>query len=141
LKDTFFNLEDLLEKIRAKGDDEKLNMDKVNARIQEYRKQIEYIIKEKKTKEAKELIREISQMDFGIRNVVTGNAGDVELLHYINSEFHSFVWKDASKARNLVNQGMNMAAEGKKSAIRPILVQLVSLMPNEMAERIGGRVR
>jgi len=136
LKDSFFELEDLIDKIKSNGFDEKLNMEKINARMKEYRQKIEYIIKEKNTREAKELIKEIGQMDFGIRNLVSDDAGLIEYLRYINSEFHTFRWKDATKARQLVNQGLQLAAAGKNSAVRPVLVQLIGLMPDE--QKPGG---
>ena len=129
LKESFFELEDLIERIKENDDDGNLNMDKINAQIQEYRKKIDYIIKEKNTKEAKELTKEIGQMDFEIRNTVSGDAILVRYLHEINNDFHSFNWKDATKARQLVNQGMQFAVAGKNSEIRSILVQLISLMP------------
>jgi molecular chaperone DnaK len=50
LKDAFYELEDLIEKIKANSDDDDLNMDKVEAHIQEYKKTIEQVIKDKNTK-------------------------------------------------------------------------------------------
>jgi molecular chaperone DnaK len=131
LKDTFYELEELIEKIKKNSDDKSLNIDKVEAHLGEYRKQIEHIIKGKNIKEAKELTQEIGYLDFELRNAVTGNAMDVQWLNHLNNDFNSFHWRDATKARQLLNQGLQMVAAGKTSGIRSILVQVFSLMPDD----------
>jgi len=131
LKDAFYELEDLIEKIKANSDDGGLNMDKVEAHIQEYKKTIEQVIKEKNIKEAKYLISEIGTLDFNLRNAVTGNAIDVQFLRHIDSDFNSYHWKDRNKARQLCSQGLQMATNGNTDGIRNILVQLIALMPDD----------
>lgn len=131
LKDAFYELEDLIEKIKANSDDEDLNMDKVEAHIQEYRKTIEQVINDKNTKEAKHLISEIGSLDFNLRNAVTGNAIDVQFLKQIDSDFNNYNWKDRNKAKQLCNQGLQMATAGNTTGIRPILIQLIALMPDD----------
>jgi molecular chaperone DnaK len=135
LKDAFYELEDLIEKIKRNSHDDDLNMDKVEAHIQEYKKTIEQVIKDKNSKEAKHLISEIGSLDFNLRNAVTGNAMDVQFLKHIDSDFNSYHWKDRNKARQLCNQGLQMATAGNTSGIRQILIQLIELMPeNERPE-------
>jgi molecular chaperone DnaK len=131
LKDAFYNLEDLIEKIKANSDDEELNMEMVEAHIHEYKKTIEQVIKDKNTKEAKHLISDIGSLDFNLRNAVTGNAIDVQFLKQIDSNFNSYNWKDRNKARQLCNQGLQLATAGNTDGIRNILVQLISLMPDD----------
>jgi molecular chaperone DnaK len=53
LKDSFYELEELIEKIKENGVDDNLNMNKISAYIEDFRKKIELIIKEKNIKEAK----------------------------------------------------------------------------------------
>lgn len=138
LKDTFYELEDLIEKIKSNGVDENLNMRQIETHLSELRKRVEHAIKDKNIKDAKELTSEIGQLDFELRNAVTGNAIDVQYLRQLNEDFSSYHWKDANKARHLVNQGLQMAGTGNTSGIRPILVQLISLMPdNEKPETLG----
>lgn len=131
LKDAFYELEDLVEKIKAHSDDEDLNIDKVETHIQEYKKTIEQVIKDKNTKEAKHLISEIGSLDFNLRNAVTGNAMDVQFLKHIDSDFNTYHWKDKTKARQLVNQGLQFATAGNTSSIRQILIQVIALMPDD----------
>jgi len=130
LKDAFYEFQDLIAKIKANNDDENLNMEMVEAHIQEYKKTIEQVIKDKNIREAKHLISEIGSLDFNLRNAVSGNAMDVQLLHHLNDSFSSFHWKDPNKARQLVNQGLNLATAGNTSAIRPILIQIIGLIPD-----------
>ncbi len=129
LKEAFYELEDLIEKIKRNADDGNLNISQIESHLEEYRKKVEHIVKEKNIKEAKELTREIGQLDFKLRNAVTGNAMDFQYLRHINDTFGSFHWKDANKAKQLLNQGLQMATNGNTSGIRNVLVQLIRLMP------------
>ena len=130
LKESFYELEDLIEKIKRNTDDGNLNISQIESHLEEYRMKVEHIIKEKNIKEAKELTREIGQLDFELRNTVTGNAMDVQFLRHINDTFNSYHWKDVTKARQLVNQGLQMSTNGNTSGIRNILIQIIGLMPD-----------
>ena len=55
---------------------------------------------------------------------------DVQYLKHLNENFSSYHWKDSTKARQLINQGMQMSTAGNTSGIRPILIQLINLMPD-----------
>ena len=129
LKDAFFELEDLVEKIKSHGVDQNLNMRQIETHLSEFKKRVEHAIKDKNIREAKELTLEILQLDFELRNAVTGNAMDVEHLRHLNDNFSSYHWRDMTKARQLCNQGLQMAANGNTSGIRNILRQLYALIP------------
>jgi len=131
LKDTFYELEDLIDKIKKNNAECKLNMEKVEAHLAEYRKLIECIISEKNIKEAKALVKEISQLDFELRNAVTGDAIYVQVLQSFNNDFGSIKWKNATKARQLINQGLQLVNDGKTSSLRPILVQIIGEMSDD----------
>ena len=96
-----------------------------------FKNTIEQVIKDKNINEAKHLISEIGSLDFNLRNAVTGNAIDVQFLKHIDSDFNSYHWKDRNKARQLCNQGLQLGTTGNTTAIRPILVQLIALMPDD----------
>lgn len=139
LKVVFFEFEDLIRKIKLNSDDKNLNMEMVEAHIQEYKKTIEQIIKDKNIREAKHVIREIGILDFNLRNAVSGNAMDVDYLRYINDNYSSFHWKDSNKARQLINKGLQQATAGRTDGIRAILVELIGLMPeNEKPKETLG---
>lgn len=131
LKDTFYDLEDLVEKIKEHNVDDNVDMDKIEVHVAEYRKAIEHVIKDKNLKEAKHLIDEIRSIDFQLRNAVTGNAMDVQLLRQLDRDYNTYHWKDRNKARQLLNQGLQLATAGNTSAIRPILIQIIGLMPDD----------
>lgn len=131
LKESFYELEDLIGKIKRNSDEGNLNMRQVEAHLEEYRKKVEYIIKDKNIKEAKELTQEICQLDFELRNAVTGNAMDAQMLQQINNGFNRIKWKNATKARQLINQGMQLVTDGRASLLRPVLVQIVNEMSDD----------
>jgi molecular chaperone DnaK len=127
LKDAFYELEDLIDKIKANSNDEDLNMGKVEAHIQEYKKTIEQIIIHKDLKSAKELTEEMEGLDRELRNSVSGGLIDKGRLEYHDREFNNLKWKDKNKARQLVNQGLKLIQEGKTSQLRPLLHQIWDL--------------
>jgi len=139
LKDAFYELEDLIEKIKTNSHDEDLNIDKIEAHIQEYKKAIEHIIQHKDTKAAKELTEEMEVLDRELRNTVTGGAIDKQRLEYHDREFNNLQWKDKNKARQLVNQGLKLITEGKTSQLKPLLHQIWDLRidPDGDRETLG----
>lgn len=131
LKDTFYEFEELISKIKENGDDEGLKMDKIEAHLQEFREKIEQIVKTKDRKEAKELTSEIDQLDFELRNALTGNGMDVQFMRHFNDNFENFDWTDRNRAKQLTNQGMQLLMNGNTGSLRPVLVQLVRLLPKD----------
>jgi molecular chaperone DnaK len=129
LTSSFYELEELLEKIKSGGHDENLNMEVVNLNFSEIKSKVEGIIREELIKEARELIQEINSIDFNIRNAVTGNAMDVQFLNHFNDTFNSVRWTNPTRARQLINQGLQLASEGRTGGIRNILVEVIGLMP------------
>lgn len=132
LKEVFYELEDLVEQIKRNGHDDDLNMNRIETHVREYKEKVRQIIREKNQKEAKELISKINSLDFDIRNTVTGNAIDVQYLRHLNDNFGNYHWKDATKARQLINRGMQIAANGNNN-VRSILIEIIQLIPtNEL---------
>jgi molecular chaperone DnaK len=127
LKDAFYELEDLIQKIKANSDDEDLNIDKVEEHIKEYKNTIEQVIKNKDIKVAKELTEEIEVLDRELRNSVSGGLVDKGRLEYHDREFNKLAWKDKNKARQLVNQGLKLISEGNTSQLKPLLHQIWDL--------------
>jgi molecular chaperone DnaK len=128
LKDVYFEFEDLVRKIKLHGNTDNLNMGNIDNLLADIKKKVDAVIHEKNRGEAKELIGEIGSLDFNLRNTVTGNAMDVKYLQFLNTSFRDFHWKDAVKARQLINKGLQMVANGNND-VRPVLVEIVQLMP------------
>ncbi|MDR2231913.1 MAG: Hsp70 family protein [Tannerella sp.] len=136
LKDAFFELEDLIAKIKQHGSDNDLDMKKIDATLAEIRKKIDIIVRDKNMKDAKELKGEITAMDFELRNAVTGNAMDLQFLQEFNQNFNAYHWKNPTKARQLINQAMQQVVNGNRN-IRPLLREIVLLLPaNEQGKTL-----
>ena len=136
LKDSFFELEKLVRNIKIKNYTDEININKVESQVQEFKSMVEHVIKEKNLKDAKSLISDIDSYDYNLRNVVTGNGMDVQYLKQIENSFDQYHWKDRNKARQLCNQGLQLIAEGNTAGVRPVIRQLIDLMPEE--ERGNG---
>lgn len=131
LKAVFFGFEDLLNKIVKAGFEDKIDMPKMRIILEEYRKKIEQIIKDKDMKNAKFLTDEIDSLDFSVRSKVTDNAMDADYLKDLDSNFNQYHWKDKTKAREFINRGLQLIAEGETKQIRPLIVELINLMPED----------
>lgn len=138
LKESYYELEELINKIKLNDTEETLNMQKIDAHLNEIHEKVEHCIKEKDIKTAKELTKEIDQLDFELRNAVTGNAIDVQYLNHLNESFNSYNWTDNNKARKLINEGIQQVNNGRTSGVRNIIIQLIGLMPDdEKPETLG----
>ncbi|MFT5251134.1 MAG: molecular chaperone DnaK [Flavobacteriales bacterium] len=127
LKDTFYEFEKLIKKIKDNNDGDDVNLNQLENHIEEYKSTIEQVIKDKNIKAAKEIIEEIGSLDTEIRNEVSGGAMDVNKINYHDREFNTLSWKDKTKARQLINQGLQLIADGRTKALRPILHQIWDL--------------
>jgi molecular chaperone DnaK len=131
LRSELYDLEELVLKVKISGAARELDMEKLISHLSEYRKRVELVIREKNIKEARELIRLIKHIDFELRNSLSGNAVDAQYMRHIGENFDEYHWKDVAKARQLVNQGLNLIDNDNFSGIRPVLVQLIALMPDD----------
>jgi molecular chaperone DnaK len=55
---------------------------------------------------------------------------DVQFLQHLNQDFNTFHWKNPTKARQLINQGLQQVANGDNN-IRSILVEIIQLIPSD----------
>lgn len=140
LKGSFYSLEELLEKVQQGSEEHNLNMGAVNAHMDEFRNRIEHIIKAKDIKAGKELIQEIGQLDFALRDAASGGMMDVMMIQHISDDFTNIKWKDAGKARVLLNQAIQSINNGKIGNLRPLLVQIIELMDRGDAEAFLGKL-
>ena len=124
LKSTFYDLEDLVDKIKEININENIKIDKLDANISEFKNSIENIIVNKDIKAAKELTELINGISVELRNTVTGGDVDRRRIEYHDREFNNLEWKDKNKARLLVNQGLALIAEGKTNQLNPVVHQI-----------------
>lgn len=136
LKKAFYELEELIEKIKRNRDDDEFDMEKIEAHLQEFRSSIAQTIKDKSKKEAKDLIRAIGQLHFELITLVTAGENLTRHLNHFDTHFETYHWKNPAKARQLLNQAKQLVAAGKSGSIRPILAQVVDLMPEDGKETL-----
>ena len=140
LKENFYDLEELLNRVKSNGHEGDLKMEAIDAHIEEFRVKIEQIIKEKSVIHAKELIEEIDSLDFNIRDILAGPQMDISMINSINANFSSTKWKDSNKARTLLNQAIQSINNGNVSNLRPILIEILDVMDREDAAKLTGKL-
>jgi molecular chaperone DnaK len=138
LKSTFYDLEELVDKIKEIDINEDIKIDKLDANIAEFKKSIETIIVNKDIKAAKELTELINGISVELRNTVTGGDVDRRRIEYHDREFNNLEWKDKNKARLLVNQGLALIAEGKTNQLNPLVYQIWNLRIDKSDEDDGS---
>jgi molecular chaperone DnaK len=139
LKESFYELEELVEKL-GEEENEDLDLSKVNGHLEDLQKRTEHAVKTKDVIEARELIKQIDQMNFALRDAASGGMMDVAFVQQINNDFAGIKWKDPSKARILVNQAIQSINAGKISNLRPVVIQVIDLMERESAEEFTGKL-
>lgn len=131
LKEIFYKAESLVDDLNnGKLDSDRLNMEKVNAHLEEFRSNIEKVINQKETQIAKEIINEID--DF-IRSVYFGTKeeGFKEKLfiEYVNENFDQISWIDSIKAKQLINKAIsNIKNKESISQLEPLCYEIRKLI-------------
>jgi molecular chaperone DnaK len=127
LKDAYFELEDVVQGLRSIDENSNLNITRIKALCLDFKQKIEIIIREKNIGEARDLRDSIVAWTLEILNEVEGGQVDVDRLMYHDQNFVTIRWKDANKARALINQGKQLIAQDKNNELRPILHQIWNL--------------
>jgi molecular chaperone DnaK len=140
LKENFYELEELLNKVKRNDDQGDLKMEAIDAHIEEFRAKIEQIIKATDVIHANELIKEISSLDWEIRDILAGPQMDISMINNMNSTFSDINWKDSNKARTLLNQAIQAINNGNTSNLRQMLIQIINVMVLEDAEKLTGKL-
>jgi molecular chaperone DnaK len=127
LKNAFFELEDLVKKIKESIEDNDVDLSKSDKFISEFKNSIEKIIFEKNIRHAKELTEKIDSFESELRNQVTEGSVDVSRLKYNDNNFDKLNWKDKAKARILINQGLQLITDSRNLELRPLLQEIWKL--------------
>jgi len=130
LKDAFFAFEDMVYKIKASGYTMDLNIEKVDAQMHEFKLKVESIIKEKNKAEAKAL----TDMLFWTRDALiyesTQGQADIARIQWHDANFdniNEIRWKDKTKARALINMGLQAISNGETLKLRKLLHEIWDL--------------
>lgn len=112
----------------AKGD-ERINWELVDGYINDYKRQLPIVLRDKNIKEARVLINDIYSTRYEIVNIALSGELNCDKLRKIQSSFNDILWTNQGKARELLNEGIQLCSEGKANAVSGILRQLYTLMP------------
>ena len=106
--------------------------------VNQLRTQTDETIRAKNVQVGRELLEQINRLFFQLTMVYQC----MGLIQSCNDRFDTIRWKDSSRARHLVNRGMeqinnNPTTEG----LRQIAAELIELMPQAEAANAGGLLR
>ena len=129
LKNTYYKAEELIEKIDEAGLWGDINETKVRQQMVEFKSHIESVIKEKDIK----LAIEITENIMGLMRALVETFRDEgerekDYINYIDENFSRLPWKDANRARQLVNQAIiNINNNGNQSQLEQLCFQIDNL--------------
>lgn len=130
LKDVFYRLEE---------NNKEFGNQQTTLIVNQLKEQIPIIINERNVKLAKELIENMRSLDFSIIDEGLGPRLEIGLLQQFNQDFNTHEWADRNRARLLINQGMQIAANNPtKERLRPIVIELFKLLPKAERAVIPG---
>jgi molecular chaperone DnaK len=130
LKDVFYRLEK-----NAK----EFNDEKINQIVVQFKEQIPQVIKEKNVKLAIELIDNLRSLDWAVMEQIHGVKIEISLIYNFHEDFDMLDWSNRNKARQLINQGMQIANDNPtKQKLRPIVIELYKLLPDSQKPITSG---
>ena len=117
-----------------KADDE-LGNERSHQLVNQLRNQTDQVVRSQNVLMGREVLDQIKTVFFQLTMIYQC----MGLIRNCNNNFGRFRWKDANRARQLVNQGMAMMAnQPTVEQLQPIAAELVELMPDNEAENAGG---
>lgn len=122
---------------RLEKADAELGNDKSHQLTNHLRAQIDQVIRSKNVLIGRELLDQIHTVFFQLTMIYQC----MGLIRDCNNNFGNFHWKDASRARQLVNKGMElMANQPTAEQLQPIAAQLINLMPEDQQDENAGGI-
>ena len=118
LKEEFYRLE------KVNND---LGNDKTTEVVNQFRNQLEEVIRVKDVKLGTTLLEEINMFFFKLTEIYQF----IGMLRDFNDNFGDYSWSDSNRARQLVNRGISKISENPdKEELRQILISLYDMLPN-----------
>lgn len=119
LKEEFYKLE------KVNTD---LGNDKTTQVVNQFRSQLEEVIKAKDVKLGNVLLEEIDMFFFKLTEIYQF----IRMIRNFNGNFEDYNWSDSNRARQLVNSGISKISENPdKEELRQILISLYDMLPDE----------
>ncbi len=114
---------------------EDLGNDKSAAIVSQLRTQVDEVIRTKDVKLGREVLDHISSLFIHLTLVYQC----MGLIRRYNERFSAVRWKDASRARQLINRGLEeMNDQPTKEKLHPIACAIIELLPDEEKNNAGG---
>ena len=128
LKEEFYRLENA---------NNELGNEQTNQVVNQFRSQLDEVIRAKDVKLGNVLLEEIGGFFFQLTMIYQL----VGILRGFDSEFRSLHWADSNRARTLINKGLQIISENPNvNDLRPIVVSLYDLLPMEERPSDDGDV-
>ncbi len=114
LKDSYYKAEEVVEQIKSSGLGSNLNMQKVNAQLQDFNTKVDQIIIAENLQMAKETIENIDDFIRAIIGGVMPDDGEREakFIEYYDNKFTEVKWLNTSRARQFINQAKSNIDNG-----------------------------
>lgn len=115
-----------------------LGNEKTAQHVGQLRTQTDEVIRKKDVRMGREILEQISSLFVHLTMVYQC----MGLIRDCNRRFGSIRWKDVSRARQLVNRGMEeINGQPTVEKLHPIACSLIDLMPDDEATNAGGLLR
>ena len=102
--------------------------DKTTQVVNQFRSQLEEVIKAKVVKLGKVLLEEINMFFFKLTEIYQF----IRMIRNFNGNFEDYDWSDSNRARQLVNSGISKISENPdKEELRQILISLYDMLPDD----------
>ncbi len=106
--------------------------------VNRLRTQTDETIRAKNVQVGRELLEQINRLFFQLTMVYQC----MGLIQSCNDRFGTIRWKDSSRARQLVNRGMEQISNNPTTeGLQQIAAELIELMPQDEAANAGGLLR
>lgn len=106
--------------------------------VEQLRTQTDSVIRSKEVKIGREVLEQVNMLFFQLTMVYQC----MGVIKDCNERFGNIRWKDGSRARQLINRGLEeMIGRPSTERLQPIAAELVSLMPEDDAANTGGLLR
>lgn len=106
--------------------------------VNQLRTQTDNAIRTKNVQVGREVLEQINSLFFQLTMLYQC----MGIIRYCNERFASMHWKDSSRARQLVNRGMDQINNNPTTeGLRQIAAELLGLMPKDEAEGADGKLK
>ena len=115
-----------------------LGNDKTAQMVNQLRTQTDNAIRTKDVQIGRTVLEQVHRLFFQLTMLYQC----IGIIRYCNDRFSTIRWKDSSRARQLVNRGMEQVNDNPTTeGLRQITVELLELMPKDDAENAGGLLK